>query len=41
MGSGDRFEQLLALYRNDGFKNGPVFGDYRVSGFSQFLRRKL
>jgi len=36
-GTGEAFEPALALYRKNGFVNGPVFGDYTPSAFNQFL----
>jgi putative acetyltransferase len=40
-GSGDAFEPALALYRRNGFKNGPAFADYSPSAFNQFLHLDL
>lgn len=40
-GSGDAFEPALALYRKYGFINGPAFGTYEASEFSQFLHLEL
>ena len=40
-GSGDAFEPALALYRKYGFINGPAFGAYEASEFSQFLHLEL
>ena len=40
-GSGPAFEPALALYRNNGFRNGPAFADYQPSEFSQFLHLDL
>ncbi len=40
-GSGDAFEPAVALYRRRGFVDGPEFGDYKRSGFNQFLHLKL
>ncbi len=36
-GSGVAFEPALTLYRSRGFINGAPFGDYKQSGFNQFL----
>lgn len=36
-GSGEAFEPALALYRANGFENGPAFSDYVQSDFNQFL----
>jgi putative acetyltransferase len=40
-GSGAAFEPALALYRTEGFANGPAFGDYVASELSQFLHLNL
>lgn len=40
-GSGKAFEPALALYRMRGFANGPAFGDYVPSDFSQYLHLAL
>lgn len=40
-GSGPAFEPALALYRRNGFRNGPAFGDYEASAFNQFLHCDL
>lgn len=40
-GRGSAFEPALALYRAEGFTNGPAFGDYPPSAFSQFLHLSL
>jgi putative acetyltransferase len=40
-GSGPTFEPALMLYRKHGFENGPAFGDYQASDFTQFLHLKL
>jgi putative acetyltransferase len=40
-GRGPAFDPALALYRAHGFANGPAFGGYDASGFSQFLHLEL
>ncbi len=40
-GYGESFEAALALYRNRGFQNGPVFGEYEPSPYNQFLHLDL
>ena len=40
-GSGEAFEQALALYRKNGFVNGEGFGGYEVTSFNQFLHLDL
>lgn len=40
-GSGPAFEPALALYRANGFNNGPVFGTYEATAFNQFLHLDL
>lgn len=40
-GSGGPFEAALALYERNGFKHGPVFGDYTETPFNQFLHLDL
>ncbi len=40
-GTGEAFEPALTMYRRHGFLNGGVFGDYRETGFNQFLHLKL
>jgi putative acetyltransferase len=40
-GSGPAFDPALALYRRQGFGDGPAFGDYRQSDFNQFLHLDL
>lgn len=40
-GSGPALEPALALYRKRGFANGPAFGGYPESAFTQFLHLDL
>ena len=40
-GSGAAFDPALALYRKYGFEDGEAFGNYRRSGFNQFLHLNL
>jgi len=40
-GSGPSFDAALALYRRNGFANGPAFGGYEASAFNQFLHLDL
>ncbi|MGP1394242.1 MAG: GNAT family N-acetyltransferase [Inquilinaceae bacterium] len=40
-GSGPAFEPALALYRKRGFADGPAFGGYAESEFTQFLHLEL
>ena len=40
-GSGPAFEPALALYRKNGFVDGPPFADYVRSEFNQFLHLDL
>ena len=40
-GSGEKFEPALALYRQNGFVNGPAFADYRLTDFNQCLHLDL
>ena len=40
-GTGPSFEAAIALYRRQGFENGPVFNAYRESDFNQFLHLDL
>ncbi len=40
-GTGPAFEPALALYRRRGFVNGPAFGDYMLTAFSQCLHLAL
>ncbi|MCP1470578.1 putative acetyltransferase [Sphingobium sp. OAS761] len=40
-GSGAAFEPAIALYRANGFREGPAFGDYRQSAFNRFFHLDL
>jgi putative acetyltransferase len=40
-GTGPSFDPALALYRKRGFVIGAEFGEYKKSGFSQFLHLNL
>lgn len=40
-GTGPGFAAAEALYRRYGFRNGPVFGEYRESPHNQFMHLEL
>jgi putative acetyltransferase len=40
-GTSPDYDPAVALYRRRGFRNGPIFGDYRPSPHNQFLHLNL